>query len=211
MQLSNHLVNLINQHNGPLKFKLSGDGDPFASHIYSNMLEKLNLIDNKNIEVEIATNGILIKSHWSRMSGIHNNVVRFIISFDAGSPEIYNITRRGSDWDKLIENCKYIIEWKKNHYSNMNITANFVIQNINYRDIHKFIEITDTLGFDNITFQKVTDWGKWVTGGINYFIEHAVWQETHPNFNELIELINNPILDNPKVHLTNLTYLRRTK
>ena len=119
MAISDHIVKLIEQHNHFLKFTLSGDGDPFASHIYRNMLEKLDLLGNEHVEIEIVTNGILVKSHWNRMFGVHDNVVRMRISFDAGTPEVYSRTRRGGDWDKLIESCKYVVKWKRKTYSNM--------------------------------------------------------------------------------------------
>lgn len=208
MAISDHLVSLIEQHDHFLKFTLSGDGDPFASHIYRNMLDKLDLSDNKNIEIEVVTNGILVKSHWNRMVGVHDNVVRMRISFDAGSPETYAVTRRGGDWNKLIESCKYIIKWKQKKYSNMEIQAAFVVQNSNYQDIHKYVSLAIAMGFDSIMLQKVTDWGKWTVGGVNYFFDHAVWQPDHANYPELVEMLNDPIMSNPRVDLTNLSHLR---
>jgi SAM-dependent methyltransferase/organic radical activating enzyme len=212
MQISDHLVKLIEDHDHFLKFTLSGDGDPFASHVYRNLLEKLDLSKRRTTEIEIVTNGILAKDHWDRMSGIHKNVMGFKISFDAGSPEIYARTRRGGNWNKLIESSEYIIKWKKKNYSNMEIVANFVVQTTNFRDIHNFVRLTKDLGFDEIFFQKVTDWGKWhdTSTGINRFTEHAVWMPDHENFQELVEILNDPIMADRKVNLTNLSHLRKT-
>ena len=208
MAISNHITKLIQNHRQFLKFTLSGDGDPFASHVYRNILENLQLTEHDPIEIEIVTNGILIKSHWDRMKGIHNHVTRFKISFDAGTPETYSITRRQGDWNKLLENSEYIIKWKQKHYSQMEIVANFVVQNTNYRDIHQYVTLTKNLGFDEISFQKVTDWGKWRVGGVNTFVDHAVWMETHPNYKELTTILNDPLLDDRKIKLTNLSTLR---
>lgn len=212
MAISDHIVKLIENHNHWLKFTLSGDGDPFASHIYRNMLEKLNINEKSGIEVEIVTNGILVKSHWHRMSGVHNNVVRMRISFDAGTSETYTKTRRGGDWDKLIENCRYIIKWKEKYYSNMEIQAAFVVQTANFREIHEYVRLTKQLGFDSILLQKVTDWGKWIdSNGVNHFYDHAVWQEDHAYYNELVSILNDPVLDDPIVDLTNLSPLKNAK
>lgn len=208
MAISNHITKLIQEHHHFLKFTLSGDGDPFASHVYRNILENLQLGKDSPVEIEIVTNGILVKSHWDRMAGVHDNVMRFKISFDAGSPETYAVTRRGGDWNKLIESCQHIIKWKQKNYSNMEIVANFVVQNSNYRDIHKYVRLAQELGFDEISFQKVVDWGKWTNNGVNYFIEHAVWMDTHPNYPELVHILNHPVMNDRKIQLTNLTELR---
>ena len=213
MRISDHIVKLIQNHHHFLRFTLSGDGDPFASHVYRNILENLQLGANDPVEIEIVTNGILVKSHWDRMPGVHNHVMRFKISFDAGTPETYAVTRRGGDWEKLIESCEYIIKWKQKYYSQMEIVANFVVQNNNYQDILKYVELTKQLGFDEISFQKVVDWGRWTDPktGINTFTEHAVWMPEHPNYQDLVKIINDPALADPKIKLTNLSELRDKK
>lgn len=208
MKISSHITKLIQEHHQFLRFTLSGDGDPFASHVYRNILENLQLTKDDQVEIEIVTNGILAKSHWDRMTGIHNHVTRFKISFDAGSPEVYATTRRGGDWDKLIESSEYIIKWKQKNYSDMEVVANFVVQTSNYKDIHNYVNITKKLGFDEIAFQKVVDWGKWDTTGVNYFVDHAVWMDSHTNYQELVTILNDPLLNDRRVQLTNLTPLR---
>lgn len=208
MRISDHLVTLIQNHNNFLKFTLSGDGDPFASHVYRNLLEKLQIKPDGNTEIEIVTNGILVKSHWERMRGIHHSVVRFKISFDAGTAETYAITRRGGDWDQLIESCRYIVDWKKKHSSKMQISANFVVQTSNYQDILTYVKLCQELEFDEINFQKVVDWGKWQEGDVNNFDHHAVWQSSHPNHAKLIRLLNDPLLLDQRVQLNNLSHLR---
>jgi phospholipid N-methyltransferase len=210
MRISDHLVKLIEDHDHFLKFTLSGDGDPFASHVYRNMLEKLDLSQRGTTEIEIVTNGILAKDHWHRMTGIHKSVMRFKISFDAGSPEVYAQTRRGGNWNKLIESAEHIIKWKQKNYADMELVANFVVQTTNFRDIHQFVKLTQGLGFDEISFQKVTDWGKWYDNGINRFTEHAVWMPDHENYQELVKIINDPVMADRKINLTNLSHLRKT-
>lgn len=208
MKISNHITKLIQEHHHFLRFTLSGDGDPFASHVYRNILENLQLTKDDQVEIEIVTNGILAKSHWDRMTGIHNHVTRFKISFDAGSAEVYDITRRGGDWGKLIESSEHIIKWKQKNYSDMEVVANFVVQTSNYKDIHNYVNITKKLGFDEIAFQKVVDWGKWDTSGVNYFVDHAVWMDSHSNYQELVTILNDPLLNDKRIQLTNLTPLR---
>jgi len=205
IRIADHLAMLIEKHDHWIKFSLSGDGDPFASLIYRHLLTKLDLTskDQSDVEIEIITNGILAKAHWHKMSGVHKNVIRFKISFDAGSESVYNITRRGGDWNKLLTNARYMAKWKQKSYSSMALVANFVVQADNYRDMVEYVKICNDIGFDEINFQKITDWGTF-----DNFSKHAVWQNTHPEYNEFLKFLNDPVLNNKKVNLTNLSDLK---
>ena len=199
IQIVDHMVKLIENHTHWVKFTLSGDGDPFASLIYRNLLTKLNINGRQDVEIEIVTNGILAKAHWHKMSGVHKNIVRFKISFDAGTEAVYNVTRRGGDWDKLLESSHYMANWKLKTYSDMALTANFVVQQANYQDMAANVELCDSLGFDEINFQKIVDWGTF-----DNFAQQAVWQESHPEYAEFLTYLHHPSLNNKKVNLTNL-------
>lgn len=198
IKIVKHLVKLIEQHNHWLKFTLSGDGDPFASLIYRHLMSNLKL-DDKLVEIEIVTNGILCKAHWHKLSGIHKNIVRTKISFDAGSESVYNVTRRGGDWKKLLESCQYLAKWKQKNYSNMTLTANFVVQTANYFDMPAFVDLCNNLGFDEINFQKITDWGTF-----KHFKDHAVWQQDHPLHSDFLKILQHPSLNSKKINFTNL-------
>ena len=194
----NHLAKLIEQHNVNLKFTLSGDGDPFASLIYRHFLTNLKLKNNKNIEIEIVTNGVLVKDHWHKMDGVYNNIVRFKFSFDAGTKEVYEKIRHGGNWDKLLESVKYIVNWKKSNNLKLTITSNFVVQTGNYTDMASYVDLCNDLGVDEINFQKIDNWGTFKD-----FNGHAVWKNDHPNYQDfLLEL--KKINLNKKVNLTNL-------
>lgn len=198
IRIVDHIVKLIEQHTQWLKFSLSGDGDPFASLVYRDLLSKLD-VTGKEVEIEIITNGILARAHWHKMSGVHKNVIRFKVSFDAGSEQVYNITRRGGDWNKLLDSCRFMSEWKQKNYSSMALTANFVVQTANYRDMAAYVELCDQLGFDEINFQAINDWGTF-----DNFKQHAVWQSSHPEHDEFLKQLQHPSLNNSKVNLTNL-------
>lgn len=212
IKIVNHLIYLIEQHYYPLKFSISGDGDAFASLIYRHFLSNLKIDNYKSksktpyfveldqqIEIELITNGILLKSHWHKLSKIYENIVRIKISFDAGTESIYKIVRTGGEWNKLIESCQFIAEWKQKNNSNMILSANFVVQTKNYLDMPAYVELCDALGFDEINFQKITDWGTF-----SNFAEQAVWQNAHLRHQEFLDVLKHPSLNNKKVNFTNL-------
>jgi sulfatase maturation enzyme AslB (radical SAM superfamily) len=125
------------------------------------------------------------------------------MSFDAGSNSVYNITRRGGDWNKLLASAKYMKEWQQTTRSNMVLSANFVVQQANYKDMVKYVKLCDKLGFDEINFQKIVDWGTFKN-----FKNEAVWQDTHSEYLEFLKVLHDPCLNNSKVNLTNLTDLK---
>lgn len=208
MKISDHMAKLISNHKHWLKFTLSGDGDPFASLVYRNLLSKIKASKGDKIprgtdnglQVEIITNGILLKDHWKKLSGVYNNILRTKISFDAGKEDTYNIVRRGGDWKKLIASSKFLIKWKQKHYSQMTTAANFVVQTTNFREIPDYVKLCLELGFDEIFFQKIVDWG---TFGSD-FAPHAVWMDSHPDHQEFLEILRDPILAHKNVILNNI-------
>jgi len=200
IRIAEHLALLINNHDHWIKFTLSGDGDPFASLVYRHLLGLLNL-NNNDVEVELITNGILAKAHWHKLEGIHKKLVRTKISFDAGTKETYKVTRRGGDWDKLIENVEFLVKWKQKTYSDMTITANFVVQTQNYVEMVEYVRLCDELGIDEINFQKIVDWGTF-----DNFDAEAVWKKTHPEYKFFLNILRS--LNNSKINYTNLTELR---
>lgn len=199
MKVSDHLAKLINQHTHFIKFSLSSDGDPFASLIYRNLMSKLDL-RGKDAEIEIITNGILLKDHWHKLKNIYDNIIRVKLSFDAGTAQTYAITRRGGNWNKLIESAKHAVKWKQKTYSTAVISGNFVVQATNYRDMVEYAKLCIDLGLDEVNFQKIVDWG---TFG-NSFSDHAVWQMDHPEHQEFLEVLKDPIFNHKKVKLNNV-------
>lgn len=194
-----HCIRLIENHPNPLKFTISGDGDPFASHVYRYFLSNLSLRNKPNIEIEIVTNGILLKDYWEKLSKIHDNLVRIKISFDAGSIDVYKITRRGGNWNKLLESVKYIVDWKNKLKSKSVITANFVVQQANYLDMKKYILLCQELGIDEINFQRLQDWGTF-----RDFKKENIFDPQHPEFDKFTSQLTDSIFQLPNVNLTNI-------
>lgn len=81
----------------------------------------------------------------------------------------------------------------------MVLTSNFVVQSSNFRDMHQYVKISDALGFDEINFQKIDDWGTFKN-----FNDHAIWKKSHPQYQEFLLHLTSPIMKNKKINLTNL-------
>ena len=51
----------------------------------------------------------------------------------------------------------------------------------------------------------VSDWGTWSPEVYN---QKCIWKEDHPEHEQFLELLRDPIFDDPKVVLGNLTSMR---
>ena len=200
LKIISHILNLVNQSKLKITISLAGDGDPFASLLYRHFISNLQ---NKNLEVEINTNGILIKDFWHKIERIHHNVTRLKISIDAGSKEVYEIVRRGGSWSKLMDSLQFIKKWRQTNKSNFSLAGNFVLQSRNFMDIVKYANLCLDYNFDEINFQKIQDWDT----NLPDFNSFEVWKENNIFYATFLEILKDPLLKNPKINFTNLQHI----
>jgi len=186
---------------------VTGSGDPFASKIYRDMLQNLQGKDFPNLQINLQTNGVMFTPKmWSKLNKIHKNLRRCAISFDAGTQNTYeNVTRKGGDWNLLLENCKFL-DQKIKDYPLFDIAYDFVVQTDNYKEMKRYIKIVNKL-FPNagsINFSLITDWGTWPK---EIYEEKCIWKESHSNHYDFLRILKDPIFTHPKVNLGNMTSL----
>lgn len=184
---------------------VTGSGDPFGSKIFREFLFELNGLDFPNMTVNLQTNGVMFTPrNFERLHKIHDNLQNLIISLDAAKADTYAITRRGGDWEKLMENLAFLGKKRAEGYFRL-MRLDFVVQVDNFRDMPAFIELATSFGVDKLQFSMVTDWGTWPK---EMYESKCIWKESHPEFKEFIEVMKHPNFDNPKVMLGNVTAYR---
>ncbi len=184
---------------------VTGSGDPFASAVFRDFLFNLNGADFPNLAIHLQTNGVLLTPrNWQRMHKIQNNIDTILVSLDAGTEETYNITRRGGNWTLLQENIKELGEFRKQGKLK-HLRLDFVVQADNFREMEKFIHIGQSVGADFVAFSMVLDWGTWTP---EQYRQKCVWKQNHPEFNNFIKILENPIFDAPIVLLGNISEYR---
>lgn len=204
--VQDQLLEFLYKSKTPILVTITGSGDPFASKLFWDFLQKLDGNLNKNISVTLQTNGVLFtKENWEKLYKLHSNVINAIISLDAGSEETYKYVRRGGDWNKLMANLEFVAELlnqKKLGY----VRLDCVVQKKNYQEIDKFVNIAKKYNFYCFLQKivKITD-----TYTDDEFKIHNIFDENHPEHNKFIEIINQNF-DYEKLQLGNLsTYLKK--
>jgi len=147
---------------------------------------------------------LLTERSWLRMKNIHDNIQTIIVSFDAGTEPTYEKTRRGGNWDLLLENTARLGRLRKAGELNL-LRLDFVVQKANYREMGEFVQLGKKLNADGVMFSMVLDWGTWPPAT---FREQCIWRRDHPEFEQFLEVLRDPVFDDPTVNLGNVSEYR---
>ena len=185
---------------------VTGSGDPFGSKIFRDFLFNVDGSNFPKVLFNLQTNGVLFNQKtWGKMLKIQKNVNTVIVSIDASTEDTYKITRRGGHWGKLQENLIFLSSLRRQKMIN-ELRLDFVVQEVNYKEMIDFVKLGKRLGVDKVYFSKIINWGTFSPEG---FGSVAVWREDHPERDEFLNLLKNPIFDDPIVDLGNVTEHKR--
>lgn len=180
---------------GTQRLIISGNGDPFASRIYMDLLRNFDQKKYPDVKIKIQTNGLLLTpKKWNSIEKSHAAIDWITVSIDAATEETYKINR-GGNFGKLLKNLEFIGELKKNDKIKL-FFINFVVQANNYKEIKPFIDLGLKYGCDLIEFQCIENWG---TYSPKAFKKVAVHMKSHPEHKEFLKVLNDPILADPAV------------
>jgi len=135
-------------------------GDAFASTHYRRLLSILSNSEYSNVGIVLATNGLLLSSSkWLQYQALWSRVKVISISVDAATKSTYARLRPPGDWDRLINNLQNLSLWKKKNKASTSLVLNFCVQLDNYREMQDFLGLAIELGFDQVYYQRLLNWG----------------------------------------------------
>lgn len=175
---------------------ITGSGDPFGSKIFRERLQDMDLTDRPNTWLNFQTNGVMLTPKtWDSIYRVHNNIKHIIFSFDAGTKDTYEKeTRLGGHWNQLVSNVDYVYKQLGDMWKGRVMSHNFVVQTCNYKEIPQFIQMVKDrwhrYGAESqATFSLILQWGH-----MDDFEERAVWKPTHPQHEDFIRVLSDPIV-----------------
>lgn len=193
-------------HIDEIVLDITGSGDPFGSKIFRDFLYNFDPSPWPNLILDLQTNGVMLTpTNWQRISQWHKHIRAIRISFDAATEATYNITRRGGDWNTLINNCQHLNQFIVDH-PNIYVLTQYVIQDLNYKEIVPYAElILDKFpNFHSVEFQLVVNWNTWDD---NTYERRAIWKKDHPEHNQFLEILKHPTLTHKKISMKNVRNL----
>jgi len=185
---------------------VTGSGDPFASRVFRDFLFRLDGTDFPNLDINLQTNGVLFTPrNWERMAKIHARINAVLVSFDAATEATYQITRRGGHWGQLHKNMRFLSALRQAGKLRF-LRLDFVVQKDNYREMDEFVALGRSYAVDRVMFSMLLDWGTWSHA---VFLDKCIWKTQHPQYNDFLAVLRDPVFDDPIVDLGNLSAYRQ--
>jgi sulfatase maturation enzyme AslB (radical SAM superfamily) len=193
-------------HSQRILVTITGSGDPFGAKLFRDLLFGLDGSLYPNVQIRLHTNGVaLTPAVWDKMARIHKNFERIMVSVDAGNEADYRITRRGGNWQTLLDNLEFLGQKKKeNAYKFLRL--NLIVQRDNFRGILDFIRLGKRVGATHCALSLLNDWGTWTR---EECAARTIWSRDHELFDEFLEVMSDPLLGDPIVALGNVAECRR--
>lgn len=182
---------------------IAGDGEVFYSNHYRKILAALDKDKFPNLRVSILTNGLLFtENEWEKFKNVHELVYSVSVSIDAATEDTYRIVRRGGNWQKLMQNLDFL---SKLHQEGEipYFDLNFVIQKKNFREMKSFIKLGKKLGVDFVRFVLLRNDSE--TFSPEEFMDENVYDNRNPYYNEVVDILKDPIFQDPIVQYPKLT------
>jgi MoaA/NifB/PqqE/SkfB family radical SAM enzyme len=185
-QIANKIKHLVIDQIQSQPVKITwGGGEPFISDVYSELVEYILSTGKQNIKHVIQTNGSYLKTKSEMLNKLLPTLDTLRISFDAATEETYKKIRVNGQWNQLLENVQWLQDLIQQNQSPLKITADFVVQIDNYKEIPAFVKLCKQLGITIINFQKMWNWGTW---SAEVFAEKNIYNPDHPQYDELVEI-----------------------
>ena len=165
----------------PVEIRWCG-GEPFISEVYQELFDYIIASKKHNIQHIIQTNGSYLKSKSDQIEKLLPTIKELRISFDAANAETYGKIRVNGNWDLLIDNVRWIKALIDQHHAPTRLSADFVVQLDNYKEIPAFVQLCNDLGIKHINFQKMWNWGTWPQ---QVFDDKNIYNPEHLLYNEL--------------------------
>lgn len=107
-----------------------------------------------NLKQQIITNGLAPNPRWiDKIIKAQNTELTF--SIDGVTKEVYEEIRQGSNFERVVENVKYIMKLKKELGIKKDIRMNSVIMKTNYKQIYDLLDFAKELGFNQLSLMAL--------------------------------------------------------
>lgn len=191
---------------------ISAQGDPFASKLYSQILENFDEKKHPKLRIKITTNGLLFTEEaWERIRASHDAIDWIHVSVNAATAESFRINQKGGDFERLMKNLHFIKTLRRKPLWNSLratrlvrrktrfISLSFIIQQNNYREIPKFIELGKELDIDQAMFTSIFHADR--TFSDREFAKLPVHLPNHPEHQEFLRVMADTSLADPMVYM----------
>lgn len=174
---------------------VTASGEIFASNYAKNLVQRIGKI-YPNLKFYIYTNGILCDEKHLREFGLWDRVEYYVVSLPAMTKETYDKIVLEGDFNKVINNIKFLGKQRaENKISNLII--NFVVNSLNYKEMPQMVEFAKE-NHANVSFVTLNK----LENNKNIYDSIAIAEKSHPEHEEYLKVISNPIFNQPFINKT---------
>jgi organic radical activating enzyme len=193
---------------GAKTVNITGSGDPFGSNHFRRLIKRVtNAQEFPDLKIDLHTNGQLWDERAWKELGLAGRVRNAHISIDAATADTYAFARRGGSFERLLKNLEFVRQLRRSGEIK-ELEFSMVVQSRNFREIPAFIRLGKNFAADNVSFQMIRK------RDIFSSDEHRdafIGSPDHPDYEEFVEVLQQPGLVRRGVHLGNvLGYVRRS-
>ena len=175
---------LIDEQYGLVEIKLQGVGEPLLQR--DAFFEMIRYARSRAIWVRTTTNASLLHLHGNYKKLIDSDPSEVQVSIDGADKETFESIRRGSTFERVVQNCKLINEYGA--LSGVSRTKMWtVVQVSNVHQLSDLVSLARDLGFTSQTFSlTLSDWGQEAWRAQN----EEISVDSRLNTDALLELAN---------------------
>lgn len=166
----------------PVEIRWAG-GEPFISEPYLELIDYIVCAQRSNIQHIIQTNGSYLQKKAQLITALLPTVREMRVSFDAATEQTYQQIRVNGQWDQLLSNVKWLKQEIARANPNTVLSADFVVQRANYKEIPAFVGLCRELGIKRVNWQKMWNWGTWPQSEFDY---NNVYDTDHELYQDLV-------------------------
>ena len=181
-------------------------GEVFISNHSKKLIKRIAEV-YPNIKFAIITNGILCSEENLKKLGIADKITDIRISIPSCIEKTYNKIVRNGDYNKVMENLKYVSKLKKQGLINV-FHINCVLTSWNYKDLIPLTKFAKELGAC-VHVMIAKDMGQ-NTKFLNQLDKYLITKPEHPEYNEFVKIMNNPIIKDNDDFLINDSFKHLT-
>jgi len=203
------IISILLSKGHSVNLNITGSGDAFASPLYWNyLLELAGRELSDKIRVNLKTNGVMMTlENLEKIRNLWPYIGFIEVSIDAATEETYKIVRKNGNFKRLKKNLVDFdnLVTQKCFPSLNGWQSNIVVQKDNYKELKEFVEW-------QLTFKsKPRIWtnllARWYHMDDANFNRMAIWQDTHPERSQLVEILRDPVFHNSQIDLGNMSAL----
>ena len=148
---------LVDENYGLVEIKLQGLGEPTMQG--DDYFEMIKYARERHIWVRTVTNGSLLHLNDNIKKIVEAGSNEIQISIDGATSEVFEAVRRGSNFERVIDNCRELNQYCQD--AGVEITKMAaVVQRLNRHQLPDLIKLAADLGFRNLVFgYNLIGWG----------------------------------------------------